>query len=85
MYNTYYYYYYYCGLFNSIVMNRPKWKNWQLLQLLKDVNTSVLLRHKSSLLDDSATLLCLVHGNVDKNQVMKYNHSIKLHQLKGSK
>ena len=45
------------------------WKKWQILNALKDFNTGALLNHKSSLLE-SATLLCLVHGNVDKNQVM---------------
>ena len=52
-------------------MDRPKWKNWQLINELQNdsVTTDVLLKQMKSLLMQGSSLLCFVHGNIDKSEV----------------
>lgn len=53
-------------------MERPSWKNWQLLQILQDssLTPDELYEHTVMLLN-SSSLLCFVHGNINQSQVGK--------------
>lgn len=49
-------------------MERPRWKNWQLLQVLPSLTPTDILNHLLSTFD-STTILCFVNGNANKTQV----------------
>ena len=60
--------------FDSVVMDRPRWKNWQLIEELQNPNITidVVLNHMRTLLAAGSTLLCFTHGNVDKAEVKSF-------------
>ena len=52
-------------LYFSIVMERPQWKHWQILQVLQSIDSTDILLN--NIMFDS--LLCFFHGNVKETQV----------------
>ena len=53
----------------SVVMERPYWKNWQVLAELREITIEDVITHATTDLFSDATVLCFAHGNLNESQV----------------
>jgi len=67
--------YHYYRYIQSVVLEQPYWRHWELLSEMAGLDLDQIVHFADTLLSD-ITLLCFAHGNLDQFQAVNYTHTL---------